>query len=46
MDATVLQLAIAKKKELSELPTKIADYTMNGKLNVADATAVQIFLTH
>ena len=44
MDATEIQLAIAKRKTLTAEQEKFADTDRDGKVSVMDATAIQLFV--
>jgi hypothetical protein len=44
MDATEIQLAVAKKKTLTNEQEKLADTDFDGQTSIMDATAIQLFV--
>ena len=44
MDATEIQLAVAKKKTLTQEQEKLADTDFDGEISIIDATAIQLFV--
>ncbi|MDO4747876.1 MAG: CotH kinase family protein [Eubacteriales bacterium] len=44
LDATTVQLALAKKTDLSETGTQLADYNLDGTNSISDATNIQVYL--
>lgn len=45
MDATAVQLQLARKAELSEIGAMLADYNLSGNLSISDVTQIQVALT-
>ena len=46
IDATTIQLAVARKIELSEIASQIADFELDSNVSVMDATNVQVYLVN
>ncbi len=46
LDATTIQLALAKKAELTDLAELLADFNLDSTVSILDATLVQVYLAN
>ena len=46
LDATTIQLALAKKAELTDLAEMLADFNLDSTVSILDATLVQVYLAN
>lgn len=44
MDVTLIQMALAQKKQLTDTAEKLADFNLDGTTSINDATGVQIYI--